>query len=192
MLAKLTGGPGKSSVRMGWGIFYNPIEQLVLEQFSAEPPFGGSTSLSSPNFNLPFLPQSCPLGGSTSCSTPNPFGGVIQQSPQTPCPIPGGPPGCVDFSTFRPILLFGEFQPHLKAQYSVQYNLTLQRELAKDYILQLSYVGTQAHHLLASHDLDPGNAATCLAINQIQGAGSCGPYGSDLTYVIPANSFQPV
>ncbi len=52
-LAKLTGGPGKLSVRAGWGIFYNPIEQLVLEQFSAEPPFGGSTFLSNTLFNTP-------------------------------------------------------------------------------------------------------------------------------------------
>ena len=37
------GKSGKTSIRAGWGIFYNPIEQLVLEQFSAEPPFGGST-----------------------------------------------------------------------------------------------------------------------------------------------------
>src|SRR6202021_3680913 len=29
-LAELTGGPEKSSVRLGYGIFYNPIEQLVM------------------------------------------------------------------------------------------------------------------------------------------------------------------
>ena len=37
------GTSGKTSVRAGCGMFYNPIEQLVLEQFSAEPPFGVST-----------------------------------------------------------------------------------------------------------------------------------------------------
>ena len=47
-LAKLTGGPSKTSVSMGYGIFYNPIEQLVLEQFSAEPPFGGSNFIRKP------------------------------------------------------------------------------------------------------------------------------------------------
>ena len=36
------GDSGKTSIRAGWGLFYNPMEQLVLEQFSAEPPFGGS------------------------------------------------------------------------------------------------------------------------------------------------------
>src|SRR5581483_8326478 len=56
-LAKLTGGPGKSTIRGGYGIFYNPIEQLVLEQFSAEPPFGVSAFASEPLFNTPFLLQ---------------------------------------------------------------------------------------------------------------------------------------
>jgi len=35
----------KTTIRGGWGLFYNPMEQLVLEQFGAEPPFGGSTFL---------------------------------------------------------------------------------------------------------------------------------------------------
>src|SRR3984893_2955707 len=42
LLRKISGGPGKMTISAGWGLFYNPIEQLVLEQFSAEPPFGGS------------------------------------------------------------------------------------------------------------------------------------------------------
>ncbi len=42
-LAKLTGGPRQASIEQDYGLFYNPIEQLVLEQFSAEPPFGGSS-----------------------------------------------------------------------------------------------------------------------------------------------------
>ena len=142
-LAKLTGGPGKTSIRAGFGLFYNPIEQLVLEQFSAEPPFGGSSFVSDPQFNLPYLSQ----GG---VQTPNPFSGVINQTPQTPCAVgPNGPPGCVDWSNFRSSIYFGEFQPHLKSQYAEQYNLTIERQLTKDMLFRVSYVGTQAHHLLA-------------------------------------------
>src|SRR6266404_4444596 len=33
-LAWSPGNSGKTSIRAGWGLFYNPIEQLVLEQFS--------------------------------------------------------------------------------------------------------------------------------------------------------------
>jgi Carboxypeptidase regulatory-like domain/TonB-dependent Receptor Plug Domain len=189
-ISKLTGGPGKLSVRAGFGIFYNPIEQLVLEQFSAEPPFGGSTFLSQTLFNTPFEFQA---GG----PAPNPFMGVINQTPQTPCAVVAtsgtGPNGCVDWSTFRPLLLFGEFQPHLKSQYSEQYNLTIERQLTKDMLFRISYVGTQAHHLLASHDLDAGNAQTCAEIGtifnndptgQLNGSG-CGPVGADGAYFIP-------
>src|SRR5206468_11957162 len=100
------GNSGKTSIRTGWGLFYNPIEQLVLEQFSAEPPFGGSTFPFNTLFNEPFLDQS---GG---FSYPNPFGlpslsgvnGIL--NPQRGQPV--------DWGMFRPILLFGQFQPKMR------------------------------------------------------------------------------
>jgi outer membrane receptor protein involved in Fe transport len=199
-LAKLTGGPGNTSIRAGFGLFYNPIEQLVLEQFSAEPPFGGSSFVSDPQFNLPYLSQ----GGT---QTPNPFGGVISQTPTTPCAVDaGGPAGCVDWSNFRSSIYFGEFQPNLKSQYAEQYNLTIERQLTKDMLLRVSYVGTQAHHLLASYDINYGHAETCLGLNQLPvgsvlpfpggpppqaGTPPCGPFGSDSEYFIQPGTVIP-
>jgi outer membrane receptor protein involved in Fe transport len=179
-LGKLAGGPGKSTIRGGWGIFYNPIEQLVMEQFSAEPPFGVSAALTTPLFNTPYLSQA-------GVQAPNNGGGIINQTPSTPCPVSGGPAGCVDWSLFRPILLFGEFQPHLRTQYAEQYNVTLERQLSATMLLRVAYVGTQAHRLLASQDLDYGNPQTCLDINSIPGQ-SCGTFSSDNAYslTIPA------
>ena len=189
-LGKLFGGPGKTGIRAGFGMFYNPMEQLVLEQFSAEPPFGGSSSLSFPNFNLPFLPQSSdPSAGPFS---PNPFGGVIQQTPSTPCPDSSGPKGCVDWASFRPILLYGEFDPHLKTQYEEQYNLTIERQVSNSTVFRISYVGTQAHHLLATHDENYGVPETCLQLNNILGGGTCGAFDSDSPYFIPASATIPV
>ena len=162
-LAKVFGGPGKSSIRVGYGLFYNPIEQLVLEQFSAEPPFGGSTFVSSPLLQTPYVLQ-------TGSTIPNPFNGVL--SPKTGTPV--------DWSVFRPILLFGEFQPHLRTQYSDQYNFTIQRQLTNNMRFQIGYVGTQAHRLLASHDLNFANSQTCLdLVNLGQG---CGPFSEDSPY----------
>jgi outer membrane receptor protein involved in Fe transport len=176
-LKTLTGGPGKSTVRGGYGIFYNPIEQLVLEQFSAEPPFGVSAFLSNPMFNTPYILQN-------GTQLPNNGGAVIHQTPSTPCFDSAGPNGCVDWSLFRPILLFGEFQPHLRTQYSEQYNFTIERQLTGTMLLRVAYVGTQAHHLLASRDLNYGNTQTCLDINKIEGDGSCAQFGADSTYTV--------
>ena len=181
------GTSGKTSIRAGWGLFYNPIEQLVLEQFSAEPPFGGSTFPVGTLFNTPFLGQD----GATVF--PNPFDGILNP--------PRGQP--VDWSTFRPILLFGQFQPKMRSQYSAQYNLTIQRQLSNDTKFQIGYVGSQGHRLLATHDLNYGNPQTCLDLQAISdyylnltqdpndpnvAAYTCGPYYADSAFGLPANT----
>jgi len=170
-LGKLFGGPGKTSIRTGFGIFYNPVEQLVLEQFSAEPPFGGSTFVFNTQFNTPFLSQD----GATTF--PNPFNGILNP--------PRGQP--VDWSLFRPILLFGQAAKNPRTQYAEQYNLTIQRQLAKDMVLQVAYVGRQGHRLLASQDLNPGNPQTCLDLQALSDSTgdanlACGPFFGDTAY----------
>jgi hypothetical protein len=163
VLGKVFGGNGKTSIRAGWGLFYNPIEELVLAQFGAEPPFGGSSSLSDVFLNTPYVNQ----GGFTA---PNPFGGIIT-------PVKGQ---STDLSLFRPILLYGEFEPHLRSQYTTQYNLTIQRELSNSMMFQIGYVGSQGHRLLATHDINPSNPQTCLDIMSISAinAGNVNSFGS--------------
>ena len=188
-LAYSPGNSGKTSIRAGWGLFYNPIEELVLAQFGAEPPFGGSSSLSNVFFNTPFVGQN----GTTS---PNPFNGFLT-------PTPGKP---VDLSVFRPILLYGDFQPHLRSQYSAQYNVTVQEQVAKDMMFQLGFVGSQGHRLLASHDINPSNPQTCLDIMSIfavdpsgvtsDAAGTqpinCGPKGEDVQFFVAPTATAPM
>jgi hypothetical protein len=173
-LAYSPGRDGKTSIRAGWGLFYNPIEELVLAQFGAEPPFGGSSSLSDVFFNTPFVNQGY-------FTEPNPFGGIIT-------PVKGAP---TDLSLFRPILLFGEFEPHLRSQYTTQYNLTFQRELSNSTMLQIGYVGSQGHRLLATHDINPSNPQTCLDINTVLGAGTCSPTGEDEQFIFPVGATAP-
>jgi len=168
------GNQGQTSIRAGFGLFYNPVEQLVLEQFSAEPPFGGSTFLFNTQFNTPFLGQD----GATSY--PNPFNGILNP--------PRGQP--VDWSLFRPILLFGQAAKNPRTQYAEQYNLTVQRQLASDLVFTVAYVGRQGHRLLASQDLNPGNPQTCLDLNSVLGDGTCGPFFADTGYsfTLPSGS----
>jgi hypothetical protein len=174
-LAWSPGDSGKTSIRVGWGLFYNPMEQLVLEQFSAEPPFGGSNIINAPLFNTPYEQQD-------GTQKPNPFNGILN-------PTRGQP---VDWALYRPILLYGQFQPHLRTQYSTQYNLNIQRELTKDLVLQVGYVGSQGHRLLASHDVNYGNSQTCIDLNSVLGDGTCGQFYADSAFTIPAGTTLPV
>ncbi len=179
------GKSGKTSIRAGWGMFYNPIEQLVLEQFSAEPPFGGSTAIFGTFFNTPYYAQA-------NFQFPNPYNPAGGELTGILDPKPGQ---AQDWSLFRPILLFGEFQPHMRTQYSDQYNFTIQQELAKNLVFQLGYVGSQGHRLLATTDLNRSTPRTCLDIialanhnpNNVQSFfsnASCGAFLEDNQFTI--------
>jgi hypothetical protein len=123
-------------------------------------------------------------------TAPNPFGGIIT-------PTKGQP---TDLSLFRPILLYGEFEPHLRSQYTTQYNLTIQRDLSGNTMFQIGYVGSQGHRLLATHDINPSNPQTCLDIINIANLNpnnvssyqttpaTCGPTAEDAQWsvTIPA------
>jgi hypothetical protein len=167
-LAWSPGSSGKTSIRAGFGISYNPIEQLVYKQFNGAPPFGAAPFISNILFNTPFEFQD----GSTAI---NPF------------PVNNSPPRFqpVDWSIFRPTFAFGQQLPHQHSQYAEQYNFTIQRQLAKDIVVQIGYVGSEGHHLNINHDLNYGLAQTCLDLNQIPGQ-SCGPFGADRRFHIPA------
>jgi Carboxypeptidase regulatory-like domain len=164
----------KLVIRSGFGLFYNPMEQLVLEQFQGEPPFGGSNSIGEGLFQTPFVSQ----GGSVS---PNAFNGFLN-------PARGS---AVDWSVFRPIILYGELQPNLRTQYTEQYNLQIQQQFGNNFVYTLGYVGSQGHRLLATYDLNHGNPQTCLdliatsAYNN-DSSYTCGPYYEDTEFIIPA------
>jgi Carboxypeptidase regulatory-like domain len=195
-LAKLTGGPGKTSVSMGFGIFYNPIEQLVLEQFSAEPPFGGSNFVATPFLQMPYVDQ-------TGAVFANPFNGILSPKRGTP----------IDWSRFASSVYFGQFPANMRPQYQDQYNFTIKRELPGNMLLQVAYVGSQGHRLLATYEVNPGNPTTC---NQLQAvstfyapflsdgvtpnpnrndplsaAYTCGAFFEDSAFSLPAGSLPP-
>jgi len=119
--------------------------QLVLEQFSAEPPFGISNNINNPFFNTPFEDQSGKIfseaGRRHSESAARPARRLVS--------VPAD-------------LALWTVPKNLRPQYAEQYNMTIQRELVKDLVFQISYVGRQGHRLLASQDLNFGNSTNCL------------------------------
>ena len=185
-------GSPKTSVRAGFGMFYNPVEQLVYKQFNGAPPFGAAPFLTNILYNTPYQHQD----GTTAV---NPF--PLFNQP------PAGQP--VDWSIFRPTSLFGQQNPHRRPEEAQQYNLTIQHQFAHDLVLQVGYVGSEGHFLAINHDLNPGNAQTCLDLAAVSAfyapaapgappnpnankalsiAYACGPFFADSPYSLPARS----
>ncbi len=77
-----------------------------------------------------------------------------------------------------------------KYPYNENYFLSIERQFGASTLLNLSYVGSQAHHLLMIYSANPGNPALCLALSKpsavAPGTTTCGPFAEDAMYVTSA------
>jgi len=138
-------GSGRTSVRGGFGVFYDILKGEDNLQFNGQPPFVSNAGfffngVTPPSASLSFLSQ--PF---QSYGVPNTF-------PSTP-PAPN-----IDFTPFLPINSTGFVyldDPHLRTPYVYQYNLSLQRNLFAESVLEVNYVGSSGHGLTSLKDINP-------------------------------------
>jgi hypothetical protein len=149
ILGKIFGGPGKSSIRASYGLYYTSVEDLNLFYEVADAPFGLYwTSPVSVMFDEPFRVRA--TGASLN-----------QRFPFT-APVPGAPSNqTLDFSVYEPFNFFPGYDIHNKLPYAEHFNLSIQRELSKSTVLTVAYVGTEGHRLITQKDANPGSAALC-------------------------------
>ena len=102
------------------------------------------------------------------------------------------PDSTVDWSQYLSITGVPSFFHGNVPPYSESYVLSVQREIATKMFLSVSYVGTQAHHLLVLTSANPGNPALCLNLSQpndvMPGTPTCGPFGESGTYTRPSGA----
>jgi hypothetical protein len=175
-LGKIFGGPGKTSIRVAYGIFYTSIEDLELFYEEGDAPYGLYwPSIQPPLFEEPFLDRS---DGRSQ----------VQRFPFV-LPVPGAPSNkTLDYSVYLPIQGSPGYDIHNRVPYAEHYNLTIQRALSSSTIMTLAYVGTQGHRLIAETESNPGNPRLCLSLRGTgvkAGTAECGPYGELGVYTRP-------
>jgi outer membrane receptor protein involved in Fe transport len=177
------GKSGKTSIRAGYGIFESVIEGNVMAIDEPQPPYGLSyTSPAPPLFDQPYVAA----GTGTFLGNPYPFAfPTLNQSPKHPNPE--------QFGIFLPQAGMTSPEPWDTYPYNENYFLSIQRQITDNTLLSVSYVGSQAHHLLLVYSADPGNPALCLQLSVpygqpgsilAQGTQPCGPGLENNTYLL--------
>ena len=145
-------GSGKTSIRAGFGMFYDILKGEDNLQFNGQAPFFGYADL---YFN--------PLDSNPTAEVNNmtqPYVAAGQANP-----FPSKPPAKnIDFgnSGFLPFGGGGVYfvNPNIKTPYVFQYNLSIQREVMKNTMAEASYIGSNSHGLTALVDSNPFTLGT--------------------------------
>jgi len=175
-LGKLTGGPGKTSVRAGAGRFFTTIEGLTVAYPTGNPPYGLTyVSPEPPQFAQPFV------GALTGTQ-------YVQQFPVNvpPYNVSASNPFSTDWSRYVPINGAISYFYKNRTPYAMTANLTIERQIGNNYVASAGYVGSLGRHLLTSLAANPGVPSLCLSLSQPQnvepGTPACGPFGENGVY----------
>lgn len=176
LLSKLTGGPGKTSIRAGAGRFFTAIEGLTVAYPTGNPPYGLTyVSPEPPQFAQPFV------GALTGTQ-------YVQQFPVNVPPYNVSPtnPFTTNWSRYVPLNGAISYFYKNRTPYAMTANVTIERQIGSSYLATASYVGSLGRHLLTSLGANPGVPSLCLALSQPQdvapGTPTCGPFGENGVY----------
>jgi hypothetical protein len=130
----ISGDAGKSSIRAGFGLYFDHFGQGIVSSFAQYGAFGLSGSTAGDGFTADNAPRFSSLQ-----TIPN----TITESPSVSYPY--------EPSTTGNAFGWG-IDNHVKAPYSYAMNASIQRELPKGFLLETSYVGRLGRHLMQQLD----------------------------------------
>ncbi len=137
-------GTSRTTVRGGWGLFYQPPNMNMYTRMSDSAPFSPQYDL----YDVPFM---------------NPYQGMSNPFPEQFAPFV--PPAN---STFA--LPLGEaqaFQPNWRPAQVMNWNLTVEHQLTNNVLVRVGYVGLAASHLSYNTDANaPLPSPTATAANE--------------------------
>jgi hypothetical protein len=177
LLSRLFGETGQTSIRAGFGVYYEAIEALSIGILAGNPPFGISySSPAPPLFATPFV----------TASTGQSQGQVFPVTLATGTASSSNPNSNINWSQYEPITGVPGYATTNRIPYVEEYMLSLERQLGSKTVLSVSYVGNQGHRLLVMVEANPGDPGLCLSLSQpsqvAPGSPTCGPFGESNTF----------
>ena len=139
-------GDGKSSIRGGYGIYYDRPNTISTNSAANQGPFG--TLVSFP--------------GDATNSVPDPYAGRVNPFPADPFSVPA------DVQFFLPHTMFS-YDPGLLNGRLQAWNVTYERELMPTYMMRVAYAGSWGDRLAILRELNPAifvPGATTATTNQ--------------------------
>ena len=135
----LFGGPGKTSIRAGFGMFYDLFGMSIMRNFDNSAP-GLSTNLQTPaSANLATQPR---FSGYNIIPT-----GVLSPAPK------GGFPYSAPADVDTGFAIANSIDQHIKQPYTMNMNFSMGREFGKGWFVQGSYVGRLSRRSIGITDL---------------------------------------
>jgi Carboxypeptidase regulatory-like domain/TonB dependent receptor len=173
----LLGGSGQTSIRAGYGVFYTAIEDLTDALEVGDPPYGLFYSSPNPSlFATPFVDRA--TGNSEGQRYPVVFP-PANVSASNPDPN-------VNWAQFEPISSSPGYWYKNRLPYAEHYELSIERQLGSNSMVNVSYVGTQSHRLLVLVNANPSVPAICLSVSQTSqvalSSATCGPNAETGTF----------
>ena len=150
------GGSGKSSIRVGWGMYYDHFGEGITSTFDRQGAFGLTSSVSNPA-GIQTVDGAARFTGLNNIPTTS-FS-TTSSCPTAPCPLTYPAPSGSFPVTFPYAFQIGfGLDDKLKTPYSHVLTLSYTRDLGKGYVLETSFVGRYAHRLLSEIDMaQPAN-----------------------------------
>jgi hypothetical protein len=168
-ISRITGGPGKSSVRGGYGIFYTNIQDATGFLEVGDAPYGLFYSSPVPSeFSRPFIDRATGNNEGQRFPFQFPPTNVSASHPDT----------SFNWASVEPISGSLVYDVKNKLPYVESFYLGIQRQFPGHSVFSLNYVGNVGRKLLTTEESNPGNAALCLSLTQAAlapGQTPCGP-----------------